>query len=81
MTFKDILSLKPIVTDKIGGLLSKSATIIWYIVLVVAFLGLVPLLGLLLDLNLPGFLFGFGIWFGYFLLARIACEALAALKK
>lgn len=81
MNFKDLLTLKPIVTNKIGGLLSKSAIIIWYVVLVLAFLGLVPLMGLLLEMNISGFIFGIVVWFAYFVLARIACEALAALKK
>jgi len=76
-----LLTLKPIVTNKLGGILSKSAIIIWYVVLLLAFLGLVPLLGMLFDMNLSGFIFGLLVWLGYFLLARIACEALAALKK
>jgi hypothetical protein len=81
MNIKELLTLKPIVTNKLGGILSKSAIIIWYVVLLLAFLGLVPLLGMLFDMNLSGFIFGLLVWLGYFLLARIACEALAALKK
>ncbi|MBP5344026.1 MAG: hypothetical protein J6Y85_03020 [Alphaproteobacteria bacterium] len=81
MNIKELLTLKPVVTNKIGGVLSKAAIIIWYVVLVLAFLELVPLLGMLFDMNLSGFIFGLAAWLGYFLLARIACEALAALKK
>ena len=81
MKLKELLTLKPIITNKFGGLLSKSAVIIWYVVLVLMVLSLVRLIGVLLDGDISSFIFGLVVWFGYFVLARIACEALAGLKK
>jgi len=80
MKFKEILTLKPVLTTKFGGLLAKFATIIWYIVLVLAAVGLIGLLGRIIALDISGFIVGLVYWFVSVVLARIACEALASLK-
>ena len=81
MNFKELLTLKPLVTKKFGPLLAKFATIIWYVILGISALGLLLLLGRLFVLDISGFIVGAILLSIYVLLGRIACEALANLKK
>ena len=81
MKLKDLLSLKPVVSQKFVRMLSKFANIIWYVILGIGALGVLALLGRLFVFDLSGFIL-LALFLSIFvLLGRIACEALASLKK